>query len=77
MDLYNLGILTKVRIGCSGKGGSSSWGLDKVVVRELPHGEPRIFPCGRTIEKAESVCELTAMATGAQDEITLRQKTYK
>uniref|UniRef100_A0A8D0H9K4 Lipoxygenase homology PLAT domains 1 n=1 Tax=Sphenodon punctatus TaxID=8508 RepID=A0A8D0H9K4_SPHPU len=55
IEAVNLKQVRRVRIGHDGKGGSSGWYLDKVIVREegQPESEALEFPCNRWLDKNE------------------------
>ncbi|KAM6931491.1 lipoxygenase homology domain-containing protein 1 [Xenentodon cancila] len=55
VEAVAIGQIRRVRIGHNGKGGSSGWFLDKVIVREEGQAEANAveFPCNRWLDRNE------------------------
>ncbi len=78
LDLYALGMLTKVRIGYRGKE-KFSWYLEKVAVKCLLDSAEAVFPCAQWLKSGDDpVRELVASRdNNSRSQIALKQKIYR
>ncbi|KGL83888.1 Lipoxygenase homology domain-containing protein 1, partial [Tinamus guttatus] len=78
VEAVTLKQVRRVRIGHDGKGGSSGWYLDKVIVREegQPESEALEFPCYRWLDKNEDDGQIVRELVPAGESPMLRNVSY-
>nr|XP_009664467.1 PREDICTED: lipoxygenase homology domain-containing protein 1 [Struthio camelus australis] len=78
VEAVTLKQVRRVRIGHDGKGGSSGWYLDKVIVREegQPESEALEFPCYRWLDKNEDDGQIVRELVPAGESPMLKNVSY-
>ncbi|XP_074850459.1 lipoxygenase homology domain-containing protein 1 isoform X1 [Carettochelys insculpta] len=78
IEAVTLKQVRRVRIGHDGKGGSSGWYLDKVIVREegQPENQAVEFPCYRWLDKNEDDGQIVRELVPAGESPILKNVSY-